>query len=125
MIIDIDEFCRRRLQGWEASHWVYVSTVGKINALGDVVYLREAESYEGVHGASVMVITSQKTAAKAYEIADKAIKSGVSNLAVWVIEWPQIAELVAGGYRHQTPQKLPMTQEFTNFVRDFSEAMSA
>jgi len=124
-MMTIDDIARHRLDGWQAKEWVYISTIGELDTLGDVTYIQPAESYTALHGMSVMIVCSQNNPAQAYDIADQVLKAGALNLSVWVIEWNKVAELVCFGHRFQTPKPLPLSPEFKHMITQFSEALAA
>lgn len=120
----LDEILRHRLQGWKAKEWVYLSTIGELSFLSEYTTIEESSDYSGLHGMSLIILCSKDNPSKAYDIADKAIRAGVLNLGVWVIEYPAIAELVCHNHRYQTPQKMPLDPQWQKSVIELSEAAS-
>ena len=121
----IDQIADHRLKGWKAEEWVYISTVGELDVLGEVSYIKPCDSYKALYGMSIIIVTTKATASQAYDIGDKVLNAGVRYLAVWVLENPHIAELVFCGHRYQTAKVLPLDPEFQKLVTEFSQELAA
>lgn len=124
MKYSLNEILAHRLNGWKAAEWVYLNTLTvDLPFLNEYTIIEKSSDYTGLHGMSLIIMCSKSNPTEAYAIADSAIRAGVLNLGLWVIEYPAIAELVCHNHRFQTPQKMPISAEWQQSVIELSEAV--
>lgn len=121
--MNINQLALSRLEGYEAKEWIYISTVGRVASLGDVEYLDHCNNYSTVRGCSIMILCTNRSPAIAYDIAAKVIEAKALNVCIWVLENPQIAELVYYGKELNPASSMPMSPSFKKLVGEMSEAM--
>jgi len=124
-VYSIEELIERRVTGWQAEEWLFISMVGDLSILDGYPMVEKSNHYHGLHGCSVIVVASRSTANDGYEVADKLIQAGVANLGFWMLELPKIAELVFYGDRHQTPLNLFLGDEWARQVRQIAQGLAA
>ena len=121
----IDEILEHRLSGWEAKEWLFISMLGQLTMLDGLYTLDKSDHYYGLHGCSVVIVASRSTANDGYRVAQQLLDSGVHNLGFWMLEYPNIKELVCCNHRYQTPKNMPLVEEWARLVREVSEGLAA